>query len=116
MAHTLKTTAALLVAGAVFVSAPAAASPIASYSAAPTVAAQTGDTLVTEVRRGRKALGIGLGVLGAAVILNEAAKAEERAYYHDRREVYAARQCRRLHFLCEDGDDRACDRFDDLCE
>lgn len=83
----------------------------------PAITEKRSSDLVTPVRRGRRNLGLGiLGAVGAAVIINEAAKAEERrsrAYGDD--DVLEAKRCRRLHFRCKDGDDIACDRFDDYC-
>ena len=62
-------------------------------------------------RRGRtgRNVGIGLGVLGAAIILNEAARAEGRRQYS--RDSY----CGRLLYRCESGSDWSCEKYEDRC-
>jgi hypothetical protein len=60
-------------------------------------------------RRGRNlALGIG-AVIGTAIILSEAARADGHRRY--RRDTY----CGRLLYDCEDGIRRACYRYEDRC-
>ncbi|MBC8050105.1 MAG: hypothetical protein H7X92_08170 [Chitinophagales bacterium] len=88
-------------------------SPLAGKT--PNLSGASEQGLVTPVRR-RHRRNLGLGILGgvaAAVIINEAAKADDGRY--DEGDVVEARRCRRLHFRCKDGDAIACDRFDDYC-
>ena len=59
-------------------------------------------------RTGRN-VGIGLGILGAAIILNEAARAEGRRRYS--RDSY----CGRLLYRCESGSDFSCEKYEDRC-
>jgi hypothetical protein len=98
---------------ALVLSAAAPAYAAALKSPAPSAGEQTMTTLIGKKHRRNLGLGV-LGAVGAAVIINEAAKAEEREYRREER-FYEARRCRVLYSRCQDGDDRACDRFDDYC-
>lgn len=55
-------------------------------------------------RRGRD-IAIGLGILGTAIVLSEAARADGRRRY--RRNTY----CGRLLYRCDEGSDRACEQY-----
>ncbi|KAB2919508.1 MAG: hypothetical protein F9K29_05475 [Hyphomicrobiaceae bacterium] len=68
------------------------------------------ETNVTRIkdRTGRN-IGIGLGILGTAIILSEAARAEGRRRYS--RDSY----CGRLLYRCEDGHRWSCERYEDRC-
>ena len=59
-------------------------------------------------RRGRN-VGIGLGILGAAIILNEAARAEGRRRYS------GGSYCGRLLHRCERGSNWSCEKYEDRC-
>jgi hypothetical protein len=65
--------------------------------------------LVEPVRRRGRDIAIGLGILGAAIVLTEAARAEGRRRY--RRDSYCGRQL----YLCDEGSDRACERYYENC-
>lgn len=60
-------------------------------------------------RRGRNvALGIG-ALIGTAILLNEAARADGHRRYH------RSSSCGRLLYQCEDGSDRSCRRYENRC-
>lgn len=71
------------------------------------------DSAVEKAQRRRghagRNLGIGLGILGAAIILNESARAEGRRRYS--RDSY----CGRLLYRCESGSDSSCEKYEDRC-
>ncbi len=116
MFNAMKRLAAVMLAFAFFVASVTGASAFSPNSARTATWSHGADgNLIIPVRRGhRRNLGLGiLGGVAAAVIINEAAKAEDRRSGDD--EVMEARRCRRLHFRCKDGDPRACDAFDDYC-
>jgi hypothetical protein len=54
-------------------------------------------------------VGIGLGILGAAILLNEAARADGRRRYS--RDSY----CGRLLYRCESGSDWSCEKYEERC-
>lgn len=98
---------------AVLFAATTGASAQALGAIAGTAKAATPESAVEKVqrRRGRagRNLGIGLGILGAAIILNEAARAEGRRRYS--RDSH----CGRLLYRCESGSDWSCEKYEDRC-
>jgi hypothetical protein len=88
-------------------------------SVAGSVRSAAPESLVEQVQRRRgparargrtgRNVGIGLGVLGAAILLNEAARAEGRRRYT--RGSY----CGRLLYQCENGSNWSCGKYEDRC-
>ncbi len=58
---------------------------------------------------GKIAAGIALGILGAAAIAHQSHR------YSDSYESSHERRCRRWMYRCEDGNYRACNKFDRRC-
>jgi hypothetical protein len=60
--------------------------------------------------RGRVAAGIALGIIGAAAIASQSHR-----YYRDSYESRHERRCRRWMYRCDNGNYRACQKFDRRC-
>ncbi len=103
-----RTAVALACALSLAASTNASAHGLGVFSGVSTLAAP--ETTVTRIkdRTGRN-IGIGLGILGTAIILNEAARAEGRRRYG--RGSY----CGKLLYRCEDGHRWSCERYEDRC-